>query len=470
MKARFKLAAGLVLAFPYFSYGNDFSEQSKPCPKRNVLFIIVDDLNTSVGCFGDQIARTPILDSIARKSNIYTSAYCQQAVSGPSRASILTGTRPDKNGVTELNTWMREKNNDIITMPQHFKENGYKTISVGKVFHGSKNSLDSLSWSTAPSLYSYSRIEEYMLEKNQTGKKADSYEFSVCNENEYFDTRITNKTIQLLDSLSNDTPFFLAVGFLKPHLPFCAPSRFWDLYEGEDFTIDTKPIKGAHALAYHNSEELRGYVDIPKEGDIPIPQQKNLKRAYYSCISYIDENIGILIDEMTERGLMNNTIVVILGDHGYHTGDQGLWCKSTNYEDACRAPLIIYDPSQKKGNKIRFPVEFIDIFPTVCDMAGIHIPLGLDGKNLSNRYGPSQKFAISQFVRPYKTITRPELKTHTGYALRTRKWTYIEWFGINGDSAGAELYKRKREKRNIAESRNRLCRKLSVTLKSNIEK
>lgn len=410
----------------------------KAVQPKNLLFIMVDDMKTDLGCYGDPYAKTPFVDDLAKDATLFAHAYCQQALSGPSRASILTGLRPDENGVTELNTWIRKKNRSVVTLPQAFRESGYHTASVGKTFHGTKNTLDSLSWSQTPEHYHYTKSDEYMLSENKTGEKAASYEFFDGTEDAYLDINIRNRAVSVLDSLAAaDKPFFLAVGFLKPHLPFCAPQRFLDLYDDVDFSgIDTTRIYGAPELAYHNSNELRGYVDI---GDSQIDNAV-LKKAYYACTSFADENIGVLIQELKRLGLYDDTVIVVLGDHGYHTGEQGLWCKSTNYEAACRAPLIIKDARQKKSRKVDVPVEFVDIFPTLTELCGIERPAGLSGKSLNTLDKDSVYYAVSQFPRPYAALHRAKARTHMGYTIRDSRWRYIEWYDNDGNLAETELY------------------------------
>ena len=260
MKRKYGLLGLLLVS------GADTAARNKVRPK-NVLFIAVDDMKPALGCYGDPMARTPHIDALAADGVVFRRAYCQQAVSGPTRASLLTGLRPEEVGVTELNTWMRAKHPDVVTLPQAFREAGYETRGVGKIFHGTKNSLDERSWSERPSLYEYSRNEEYQLAINKTGKKARAVEFADVPDSLYFDVKIRNEALARLEELScSDEPFFLAVGFLKPHLPFCAPERYRELYAGRDFaladTLRARP-ENAPEIAYHNSEELRWYTDIP---------------------------------------------------------------------------------------------------------------------------------------------------------------------------------------------------------------
>lgn len=406
--------------------------------RPNVLLIIVDDLKPSLGCYGDAVAHTPHIDGIAEDGSVFTHAYCQQALSGPSRASLMTGLRPDENGVTELNTWIRKKKPDIVTLPQAFRQAGYHTVSIGKTFHGKRNTLDSLSWSEAPALYHYTKSDEYMLQANRTGKKAASHEFYDGPEDTYLDMMICKEAARRLDSLAHmEKPFFLAVGFLKPHLPFCAPERFHRLYSDTDFSdVDTTRIAGAPDIAYHNSEELRGYTDIG-EGEI---DNILLKKAYYACVSFTDENIGKVISHLKKSGLYDDTVIIIAGDHGYHTGEQGLWCKSTNYEQACRTPLIIKDAGQRKANRISVPVELIDIFPTLASMCGIPEPENLSGKDLTNLDIHQNHYAFSQFPRPYPALHKASARTHVGYSVRDERWRYVEWYDNDGHRTATELY------------------------------
>ncbi|MDD6252895.1 MAG: sulfatase [Bacteroidales bacterium] len=437
-------------------------------PKKNVLFIMVDDLKTSLGCYSDGYAITPAIDGLARDGILYEKAYCQQALSGPSRASIMTGMRPDNNGVTELETWMRARIPDLVTLPQAFRQSGYTTVSVGKTCHGKKNTLDSLSWSVEPMCWEYGKNDEYMVPGHRTGKKSVSFEF-VEEEDHYLDIRTRHEAITQMRMLADkEEPFFLAVGFLKPHLPFCAPERFLRLYDSVHFQAqDTARIAGAPALAYHNSEELRGYTDIGKQ-DIDTEKNINLKKAYYACVSFADENAGVLIEELKRLGLYDNTVIVLLGDHGYHTGECGLWCKSTNYEAACRAPLIIRDPDGRHNARYSGPVEFVDIFPTLTEICGIETPDGLDGKVITSGGKRKCRYAVSQFPRPYPALHNAARRTHWGYTIRSPRFRYVEWYDNQGNMTDTELYRIGRdfqEKHNISGESHKIAgRKLSRKL------
>lgn len=466
----------LCALFPLLGLFASAAEPASPVKPVNVLFIAVDDLRPVWGCYGDSLARTPHIDALASQSTLFHRAYCQQAVSGPTRASLLTGLRPEEVGVTELGTYMRALNPDVVTLPQAFREAGYETCSVGKIFHGDKNSLDSLSWSMPPLLYHYSRNEEYQLPINKTGRKARAIEFSEAPDSLYFDVRICDEALDRLKMLSRSSkPFFLAVGFLKPHLPFCAPRRFLDLYEGVDFGLDScdrAHPSGAPLIARHRNEELRGYTDIPDLGPLSPTQEAELRRAYYACVSFTDDNIGRLLAGLKELGLYDDTLIVLWGDHGYHLGDQELWCKSTTYEAACRAPLLIKEPRQERSRRVDSVVEFLDIYPTMLDLCGIESLASLSGRSLRPLLRGEDggfRYAVSQFQRPYPALTARAKRRYMGYVIRDGRWSYTEWVDLEGRLVDRELYDlgpERRERCNLAEDSryNTIERRLAKAL------
>lgn len=394
-------------------------------------------MKPAMACYGDSIAITPALDGLAKDGILYSRAYCQQAVSGPSRASLLTGMYPDETGVLSLNTWIRKKNPDIVTLPQAFREAGYVTASAGKVFHGAKNNLDAPSWSLPPLLYAQIRPEAYVLEENKTDYKSVSNEFTTLDESLYYDVQIRDAALARLDSLCDASkPFFFAVGFHKPHLPWCAPQRFLDMYLPRRLSIDTARVVGAPYQAYRSNRELIEYNDVPSDGPIPLEQQEYLKKCYYACSSFTDENVGCILRRLKELGLYDNTLIVFLGDHGYHHGEQGLWCKSTEFESSCNAPLIIKLPkgmSRRKAAKLAdAPVSFVDIMPTLCEACGVPVPEGVRGESLlQSGHGP---YAFSQIVHSHDGIK------YTGYTVRDARWTYTEWLTPELECAASELY------------------------------
>jgi arylsulfatase A-like enzyme len=431
--------------------------------KKNVLFIAVDDLKPLIGAYGDDFAKTPNIDRIAAKGFVFENAYTQQAVCAPSRASMLTGLRPDRTKVWDLKTKIRSKNPNVITLPQQFKKNGYTTYAIGKIFdpRSVDHGHDSRSWTIPyinpnklpgpepkPALGYYlseaniAKIKFYEGLAEAKGLKGKArYKFITDNfkpstemadvpDEAYVDGRITTEALKKLDKLSKeDKPFMLMVGFKRPHLPFVAPKKYWDMYNRKDVPVAKyqKHSKGGPALAYHNSPELKAYTDIPdaidEYGVLDIKKQRELIHGYYAATSYIDAMIGKLLDKLKETGLDKNTIIVLWGDHGFHLGDHGLWTKHTNFEQATRLPLIIYDPGFKPG-KTCTPVESVDIFPTVCDLTGVKPAKGIQGKSLVpflKGETTDMKFAVSQWP------SRGH-KGGMGYSIRTKRYRYTEWY------------------------------------------
>ncbi|MFA8436868.1 MAG: sulfatase [Marinifilaceae bacterium] len=435
--------------------------------KKNVLFIAVDDLKPILGCYGDKLVKTPNIDRLAKQGVVFLNNHCQQAVCAPSRASLLTGLRPDLTKVWDLKTLIRDMNPDILTMPQHFKQNGYVTTGVGKIYdkRSVDNDHDKVSWSEEfafegdykyydskygqPALGYYQlpetkkAVEKYRKEAETQGKKGyavtkyaisrvkPTTECADVPDNAYVDGVIALSAIDRLEKLAvRDKPFFLGVGFKRPHLPFVAPKKYWDLYDREEMPLAPyqKAAVDGPLLAYHNSGELRSYTDIPPlksfsdvESDLlSVEKQKELIHGYYAAVSYIDAQVGKVLHAMDSLGLRENTVVILWGDHGWHLGDHGIWCKHTNFEQATRSPMIISDGENYKG-KTKTPTEFVDIFPTLCDLAGIEKPSDLDGVSLipvmKNGKKGVKEYSVSQFQRGKAE----------GYAFRTERYRYVVW-------------------------------------------
>lgn len=429
---------------------------------KNVLFIAIDDLRPTLGCYADSYAITPYIDAFAAKSFVFENTYCQQSVSGPSRASLLTGLRPDETGVTDLSTHFREKCPDITTLPQLFSRNGYEAISIGKIYHGSPKTQDTVSWSRLP-VYNLSiKKEEYTLSQNRHGRKAVAVEVADEQDTSFMDGKVTRQALLTLSELAlSRKPFFLAVGFIKPHLPFSMPKKYWDLYRNKPFRKDksaTKKPEHSPVISFHNWEELRGYTDIPKTSDLPAEKQEELCKAYYSCVSFIDAQVGQLLYKLKTLGLDKNTIVIIWGDNGFHLGEQSLWGKSTNFELDCKVPLLIYSPQHKEHpRRINNIVELVDIYPTLADLCELKPAHPLSGQSL--RFVMEGKAnwknsAFSQFPRPYKAINLYKNQTHMGYTVRTENWRYILWYeNKTGRITDRELYymhKQKAEQENVS--------------------
>ena len=359
---------------------------------------------------------------------------------------MLTGLRPDQTGVINLSTHFREKLPEVVTLPQLFRKNGFYTVSTGKIFHPVRRLRDSLSWDAPESVYG---THTYADARNKGGKKRKgrAYERADVPDDIYPDGKIAAEAVAYLERVAKSgEPFFLAVGFMRPHLPFCAPAKYWDLYADESFEIrHPEPPKGAARLAFHDNNELRGYAGMPKQGPFPPEERQQLTRGYYASVSYIDAQLGKVMDALVRLGLADNTVVVLWGDHGYHLGEQGLWCKSTNFELDTRVPLIVSVPGGKGGH-CDAVVETVDIYPTLADYCGVEPPGELAGVSLrpllEKRGEYRKQYAFSQFVRPYQAINK-RVETHMGYSVRTPRWRCTYWYDLKtGEVAEKELYRK----------------------------
>ncbi|MCK4679441.1 MAG: sulfatase [Bacteroidales bacterium] len=415
--------------------------------KYNVLFIAVDDLRTNLGCYGDPVAVTPNIDQLASNGILFSRAYCQQAVCAPSRASIMTGLRPDQIGVWDLHTHFRENIPDVVTLPQYFKKHGYYARSVGKIYHDPLKAKDPQSWSAPSRLHvtQNGRGHKYVLDINCTGKiKAVASEMADVPDTSYIDGKVCQAAIEILNEIK-DSIFFLAVGFRRPHLPFSSPKKYWDLYKPEKIPPILNPIPpdGVPEISLHNWKELRGYTDMPDVGEVSPEKATQLRWGYYAAVSYVDAQIGKLIHELKRLNLDKNTVIVLWADHGYHLGEHNLWCKTTNFELDTRVPLIICLPDQKTaGTKINAIVELVDIYPTLAEVCGFGIPEGLDGQSLKPLLEDPEvewdKPAISQFPRPGYYKEQPD---YMGYSIRTDQYRYTKWIRIEtGEAFARELY------------------------------
>lgn len=455
--------------------GKLFAQQST---KPNILFIAVDDLKPIMGCYGNSQIKTPNIDRLAKMGTVFMNNYCQQAVCGPTRASLMTGKRPDYTKVWDLKTQMRDMNPDIVTLPQYLITQGYATSGVGKIYHPSSaiKKIDPVSWSVPyltesasdyanglgkPANSQYQKPETKALfekkadkakkddsdDENPVSRKGPSSESIDVPDHAYddgVDALLAKK--QLINFSKANQPYFMAVGFHKPHLPFVAPKKYWDLYKQADMPLATFQEHAANGveIAYHRSGELRNYTDIPEfatfneEGGLHIhlkaDKQKELIHGYYAAVSYMDAQVGVLLKTLDSLGTLNNTIIVLWGDHGWHLGDHDLWEKHTTFEQATRAPLIIAAPGMKPG-KTTSQTEHLDIFPTICDLAGMAIPTYLDGKSLKpillNNKAVVKDFSMSQYPRKLKKEDIASLGYKNGklmgYAMRTEKYRYVLW-------------------------------------------
>lgn len=408
--------------------------------KPNVLLVCVDDLKPLINCYGESIAKTPNIDRFARSSMQFERAYCNQAVCSPSRNALLVGLRPQSLGIYDLPTNFRKTAPNAITMPEHFKANGYETQSLGKIFHvGHGNVDDSRSWSV-PSFRA--RTGAYALDsnrsKNADGKGAPTESADVPDDR-YDDGSTALEAIRRIEDASKKpgTPFFIAVGFIRPHLPFVAPKKYWDMHDPSAIALAAirEAPKDAPAYAPQYGGELRNYADLPKSGSIPDAMQRHLIHGYLAATSYMDAQFGLVLDALDRLSLRSNTIVVFWGDHGWHLGDHGMWCKHTTYEQATRIPLLISAPGYPTGKSQAF-IESVDLYPTLCELAGIPQPDGLDGK--SQVQVLSRK---SDSVRDHAIQVYPRNRQGTqvlGRAIRTSRYRMVQWMPIAGDESDAE--------------------------------
>ena len=411
-----------------------FFSSSHISGRPNVLFIAIDDLRPELGCYGSPIARSPVLDALAADGLRFNRAYCQQAICSPSRASLMTGARPDTIRVVENTAYFRDLNPGIVTLPQHFIANGYEAVYCGKIYHARMTDNEH-SWSRKPA---FNRCPvkrkwlpgQYALPENQKlwaenkekmlskyGSKGagglihgPAFESADVPDHTYgdgYNTRLAIATLQ--DHLQNkpEKPLFLALGFTKPHLDFIAPKKYWDLYDPKAIQLasKTKGPEGGAATGLHASFELRTRHGIPKSGQIGDDLARTLLHGYYACVSYVDAQIGLMINALEKAGVRDNTIIIVWGDHGWHLGDMGIWGKATNYEIATRVPLIIWTPDMKvRGKSTNALVELVDMYPTLCELSDLPLPGHLEGRSfaplLNNLEQPWKKAAFSQFPNP----------------------------------------------------------------------
>jgi iduronate 2-sulfatase len=412
------------------------ADESKP----NVLFIAVDDLRPQLGCYGFQEMHTPNLDRLAARGVLFERAYCMVPTCGASRASLMTGIRPTRNRFVNFQTWAEKDAKGIITLNTHFKENGYTTISNGKIFH---HSADSAAGWSEPA-WRPKDLPTYQLPKNaaiqrqrsrdaKARAKGPAFESADVADNVYADGQLVEKSIKDLQHLAqNEKPFFLAVGFFRPHLPFVAPKKYWDLYDPETISLPETyhPPKDAPFQAIHNSGELRGYSDIPAKGPLTDAAARNLIHGYYACVSYTDAQIGKLLDELDRLQLARNTVIVLWGDHGWNLGEHTLWCKHSCFETSMHAPLIVAAPGIEGGKKTVGLTEFVDVYPSLCELAGIGKPSHLQGKS----FVPLLREPIQQ----WKSAAIGRYRT--GDTIRTDKYRYTQYSGPLGKPQAQMLY------------------------------
>ena len=427
----------------------------------NVLLLLVDDLKPALGCYGDAHAKTPNLDRLAARGMRFDLAYCNQAVCAPSRFTLMLGSHSTSTGLYGLGSRLREKWPEAVTLPQHFaKHGGYHTESIGKVFHiGHGNDGDPASFSVP---HFKDKVIEYLdpastkggqLTREEalfTNQKLDqirslprgaAFESPVAKDADYADGRVALETMKRLQNAQK--PFFIAAGFVRPHLPFCAPKKYWDMHDPDKLPMPAfeKMPAGSPKVAHKRGGEIAAYDPVPAsdEAEFSPALKRQLIHGYYAAASYVDAQIGKVLDELDRSSLAQNTIIVLWGDHGFHLGDLGIWTKHTNYEQANHIPLIIVAPGvTQPGSSTKQLTETVDLFPTLAELAGLPKPTGpqrMDGVSLV----PVLKDPAAR-VRDHAYHCFP--KRQMGRAIRTERYRLVEWKqpGASTDCAELELY------------------------------
>ena len=453
--------------------------------RPNVLLILVDDLKPSFGAYGEAWVHSPNLDRLAERGMRFDMAYCNQAVCAPSRNNLLTGSRSTSLGIYSLGYHFRRAWPDAVTLPQHFKNHGYHAAGIGKVFHiGHGNINDEKSWSVP---FQPDKVIDYVLPQSTDGKltreealfsnkskkdlpRGAAWEKADVDDGAYADGRIAAEGIKRLQQYKEqDQPFFLALGFTKPHLPFCAPTKYWDLYDADELPLTqvAKPPAGAPPYAGKTIEEQNQYTPVPQNPPIDEELVRNLVHGYYASLSYMDAQVGRVLDELDRLELAGNTIVVLWGDHGYHLGDHGMWTKHTNYEQANRIPIVIAAPGIGEAGSSMSLVETVDIYPTLVELAGLPMPDAeqtIDGKSLvSILKNPKHQ------IRDHAYHCYPRGK-RLGRAIRTERYRLVTWRAWDvAEIETVELYDYEDdplETKNIAESQPKIVFELAEKLAS----
>jgi iduronate 2-sulfatase len=479
-----RLLSNLFIAISALLLSACSNSSTRPSAKHpNLLLIAIDDLRPELNAYGKSFIKSPNIDRLASSGVTFTRAYCNVPVCGASRASLFSGVRPGYNRFLFHYAQASIEVPEVATLPEHLKKNGSTTLSVGKIFHTPADS-EHKAWSDTPYRFDHHRLEDgswsdkgwqnYITEENIAIAKTASngaawpWEKAEVDDSTYLDGIYADKAIDYLRSRKDsEQPFLLCLGFLKPHLPFNAPSKYWDLYDRKNIELANNPFfpKNAPNQAAFNWGELRSYYGVPSGGPVSEEMATTLRHGYYACVSATDALVGKVMVELEKLGLADDTIVILMGDHGYNLGEHGLWNKHVNFETALRTPLIISGPgvTQGKANGI---VEYVDLYPTVLELAGIPKPDHvLQGTSLSPMLrDPNaivKDFAISKWMQ--------------GVTLIGERYFYSEWHDKDRNRTARMLYDHERdphENINIAEleENESLVGTLSATLNQNLNK
>ncbi len=464
-----RLLASLLLC-TCAAYGS-----ARAAAASDILLIMIDDLRPLLGCYGDDRIKTPNIDRLARRGVVFERAYCQYAKCGTSRLSLLTGLRPDAVGVFSNNekdvNAFRSRRPEVQSIVRWLKDHGYHTQSFGKIYH---DGWDLPSDWSVPSTPGRPREMWEVIDEQDPAKPTRIAERLDCpvmqnvavDDDHLFAGRMTREVLKTWNSDRSDQPKFYAVGYRRPHLPFVAPKKYYDMYQVDESWLAHSPLpsQSAPVMAWFNSDgyvgsarkigltmpmrptraqaidwngyELRSYSGVPKHGPIDRALQIELIHAYAACVSYVDAQIGKLLNELDRQQRLDKTHIILCADHGWHLGEHSAWGKMTNYEIATRVPLIIAGPGIQAGHTKSLS-ELVDLYPTICDLAGIELPKHLQGESLTPTLRapskPSQSHAISQYARFQEQFM--------GYAIRTSRYRYVRWVQTqNGQVIARELY------------------------------
>ena len=440
----FKLNLFCALA-GYLLVGTVFAQKGDVADRPNVLFIAVDDLRPELNCFGAKGVVSPNIDRLAEMGTVFSRAYCQYSICGPSRVSLLSGLRPTRSRFSiREGVGMPHVDRDApgcLTLPQYFKQNGYTTHSLGKVYHSMlEDDLDAWSqppWRSKLPIHHYNLPENIALSGGNR-RKGPAFECADVPDEAYPDGLMAQEAVRRIEAAAtNDSPFFLAVGFWRPHLPFNAPKKYWDFYPEERVEPASNSFrpKNTPDCALHNASELRSYTNIPTPIDsMGDDLARTLIRAYRACVSFSDANVGKLLDALEQTGQFEDTVIVLWGDNGWQLGENSLWSKDSNFERSLRIPLIVVDPRMKGGDKTDALVELVDVYPSLCDLCGLTKPAHLEGTSVVPVMGNPEMLwkpaVFSCLVRPGRE----------GWSVRTDRYRYTEWRNDNGGLRGYTLF------------------------------
>ena len=416
------------------SISSPSNEVNNPAPilnkKHNILFISIDDFRPKINSYGESQMITPNLDKLASEGLQFNNAFTNIAVCGASRASIMTGIRPSQDRYNDYTTRASKDTPEAVTLNQLFMENGYETISYGKIYHFPDDTKEYWSDSDGGAHQAdYQDPEAQARKKNgeigEHGRKGPAFEYPEVDDYVYNDGKITKRALMKMKDLKNsDKPFFMAVGYVSPHLPFIQPKKYWDMYDHDEVLLADNPYQPKNSPfvameSQHDSAELRGmYLDIPSEGPLSDEMSRNLVHGYYASVSYMDVLIGDLIEGLDDMGLRDSTTIILWSDHGFFLGEHSLWCKHSTFYEAVKIPFIISSPGYSKNQTTESFTELIDVYPTLCELTGIKPPNYIHGKSLVPVLKNSKKHIKNEIYTRYKQ----------GEAVIDKDFSYTEFY------------------------------------------